>query len=88
MVEVVLPASLKAAAPPGALKCGGATVGEALRDLVSTAPKLRPYLFEGERLRPFVLVLHNGKDIRGGDGLGTPVAAGDRLQIVASVAGG
>ena len=67
----------------------GETIGEALEDLVSQRPALRVHLFdESGGLRPHVLCFHNDEYARGLDGLTWAVAAGDRLTILNSIAGG
>lgn len=66
----------------------GATVGEALSDLVTKHPDLRPHLYNGNELRNFVNVFIGDEDIRYRDGLDTSVEAGDNLRIIPSIAGG
>ncbi|PHK93920.1 molybdopterin synthase sulfur carrier subunit [Pseudoroseomonas rhizosphaerae] len=66
----------------------GATVADALDNLVEAAPEMRNHLFAAGALRPFVLVSRNGQDIRLLQGLGTPVAGDDEIRILASIAGG
>lgn len=67
----------------------GNTVGAALRDLVRRCPAVRPHLFdEGGHLRPYVNLFVNDQDIRSLEGEATPLAAGDRLMILPSIAGG
>lgn len=67
----------------------GATIGEALEDLVTQRPALRVHLFdESGGMRPHVLCFHNDEYARGIEGLSWPIAAGDRLTILNSIAGG
>src|SRR6266850_6756450 len=67
----------------------GATIGEALGDLTSQHPDLRRNLFNEEgKLRSFVNVYLNDEDIRYLKKDATPVANGDTLSIVPSIAGG
>ncbi len=67
----------------------GATVAAALRDLVRRWPAVRSHLFDdGGRLRPYVNVFVNDQDIRALQGEATPLADGDRLMILPSIAGG
>ena len=67
----------------------GATIGEALEDLVRQRPGLRVHLFdESGGLRPHVLCFHNEQYARGREGLSWAVEAGDRLTILNSIAGG
>ncbi len=67
----------------------GATVGEALHRLVTEYPLLKKHLFkEDGSLRNFVNIYLNEKDIRSLNRLETPLAEGDELQIIPSIAGG
>jgi molybdopterin converting factor small subunit len=67
----------------------GETVGLAIKDLASRYPGLSQHLFNEEgTLRPYVNVFLNQEDIRTLDGANTPIAVGDHLMIVPSIAGG
>ena len=67
----------------------GATVGEALHDLVSQFPDLKKHLFtDDDELRPFVNLFLGNEDIRHLQGVATPLEAGDVLMIIPSIAGG
>lgn len=67
----------------------GATVGEALRDLVLRHPALRDRLLdEGGALRRHVSVFVNDEDVRLRQALDTPLGEGDRLALVPALAGG
>ncbi len=89
-VKVKLPTQLRAAAGgEGEVLVEGATVGEALEALYATHGELKGRIADDDgTLRRFVNVYVNGDDIRFGDGLDTPVAAGAELQILPAVAGG
>jgi molybdopterin converting factor small subunit len=64
-------------------------VGGALADLVRQHPPLRQHLYtEGGDLRGFVGVYLNDDNVRDLDGPATPVAEGDTLIILPSIAGG
>ncbi len=67
----------------------GATISEALNDLTTQYPGIKPHIFnEGNELRPFVNLFvgeHNIKDL---DGIHTPIKDGDRLMLIPSIAGG
>src|SRR5215203_5911935 len=72
-----------------AVEVSGATVGELLADLTTKYDGLRKHLYTDEgKLRNFVNVYLNDEDIRYLQKEQTPVAAGDTLSIVPSVAGG
>jgi len=66
----------------------GATVGEALNDLVTRYPDLKPHLYNGTELRNFVNVFLDDEDIRFLNGLDTDLEPGDALRIIPSIAGG
>ena len=73
----------------GEISVAGATVGEALRDLVRQHPALERHLYTPEgTLRSFVNVFKNDEDVRFLDKGATPVADGDVLSIIPSIAGG
>lgn len=64
------------------------TVGEVLDGLYDRFDGLRERIAVDGDLRRFVNVYVGGEDIRFGDGLDTPVAEGDEVQILPAVAGG
>ncbi len=66
----------------------GRTVGEALSDLTRQFPGLEPHLFNDGKLRSFVNVFLGEEDIRYLNGVETPIAEGDQLLIIPSIAGG
>ena len=73
----------------GEIQIAGATVSEALRDLVRQHPALERHLFTPEgTLRSFVNVFKNEEDVRFLDKGETPIADGDVLSIIPSIAGG
>lgn len=71
------------------IRVQGPTVADAMQDLVGQYPTLRPHLFNGdEQLRPFVNLFLNNENVKDLQGLATPVADGDRLMLIPSIAGG
>jgi MoaD family protein len=89
-VTVKIPTQLRAAAGGETeARVDGGTVGEALDALFARHGELRDRLSDGDgRLRRFVNVYVDGEDIRFGDGLNTPVADGQEIQVLPAVAGG
>ena len=89
-VTIKLPTQLRGAAGGAAeARADGATVGEVLDGLYAQHGELRDRLSDGDGgLRRFVNVYVDGEDIRFGDGLDTPVADGQEVQILPAVAGG
>ncbi len=66
----------------------GATVGDAINDLVTQYPELRTHLYNGSELRNFVNIFLGEEDVRFLDGLDTPIEADASLRIIPSIAGG
>ena len=66
----------------------GATVGDAINDLVTQYPELRPHLYNGGELRNFVNIFLGEEDVSFLDGLDTPLGAGAEVMIIPAVAGG
>lgn len=66
----------------------GATVHEALNDLLNQYPDLKPHLFQEDKLRNFVNIFLGDEDIRFLDGVNTEIAADANLRIIPSIAGG
>ena len=67
----------------------GDTVAAALADLVRRHPPLGRHLFDdGGKLRSFVNVFVNGENVRHGKDGATPLADGDSVSIIPSIAGG
>ncbi len=67
----------------------GATVAEAMNDLLKQHPDLRRHLYaEDGKLRAFVNLYVNDEDIRYLQKEETAVKEGDNISIVPSIAGG
>ena len=67
----------------------GATAAEALTELTTQFPALKPHLFkEDGELRMLVNLFKGEENIKDLQGLETPLGAGDRLMIIPSIAGG
>jgi len=90
MAKVLIPTPLRQYADKkDAVELTGASVAEVLTALTTQFPDLRKQLFNDEgKLRSFVNVYLNDEDIRYLKKDATPVAAGDTLSIVPSIAGG
>ncbi|HEY0511544.1 MAG TPA: molybdopterin-synthase adenylyltransferase MoeB [Thermoanaerobaculia bacterium] len=73
----------------GEVQVDGGTVGDALRDLTRRHPALQRHLYTDDgTLRSFVNVFLNDEDVRHLQKDGTPIASGDTLSIIPSIAGG
>ena len=90
MAKVLIPTPLRQYTDKkDSVELTGSTVGEVLSALTSQHPALRKQLYTDEgRLRSFVNVYVNDEDIRYLSKDATPVAQGDTLTIVPSIAGG
>ena len=67
----------------------GTTVAEAMDDLFSLHPALRPHLLNGDdALRPFVNLFINDENIKDLNGLDTVIKENDKLLLIPSIAGG
>jgi MoaD family protein len=65
------------------------TVDELLLKLDGLFPGLKAFIIdESRRVRRYVNVFVNEKDIRSAEGLGTKLKDGDRIQIIPAIAGG
>ncbi len=84
---IKLPAGLAGTAGASRLECEGTTVGEALRDCAEKEPRLRTRVFR-EDGTVWVGVFLNGRNIRLGEGLDTPLAEGDEIRIIPPIGGG
>src|SRR5262244_1923283 len=72
-----------------AVDASGSTVGELLADLTRRHTGLKAHLYNDQgKLRSFVNVYVNDEDIRYLQKEQTPVASGDTVSIIPSVAGG
>ena len=67
----------------------GVKISEALSDLTTQYPAIKPHLFnEGGELRPFVNLFIGANNIKDLQGVDTPIKDGDRVMLVPSIAGG
>lgn len=89
-VVVRIPGALRdVAGGSGEVRGAGGTVGAVLDDVVARHPGLRRHLRDEQgALREHVNVYLNDDDIRWLQGERTPVAPGDALTVVPSIAGG
>lgn len=89
MSSIKIPTPLRAyTGNQATISVDGATVGEALNNLVSQHPDLKQHLFDGNELRNFVNVFIGDEDVRFLDGMETELSADDNLRIIPSIAGG
>lgn len=89
-VEVLIPTPLRRFTEGEArVVVSAASVSEALDALEARFPGIGERLLDDSgQVRRFVNVFVNGKNIRDGEGLETPLSAGDELGIIPAMAGG
>ncbi len=67
----------------------GASVGDALRQLLERKPALEGRILDPQGdVVPYVAIFVDGRDIRHLDGLATPVGEDDEIAVFPPVAGG
>jgi molybdopterin synthase sulfur carrier subunit len=89
-ITVLLPSVLAQQAEGNrTLDASGATVGEAITDVVARFPALGPRLRDDKGgLYPFVTLYLNDEDVRFLGGFDAAIREGDELSVVPAVAGG
>ena len=85
-VQISLPATLTSPEPPTTMKCDGATVAEALRNIAAQKPRYGQRIIYDDRL--LVSVVLNGGHLSPLEAQDTELHEGDRLDLVTPVAGG
>ena len=67
----------------------GSNISDALTDLTTQYPALKPHLFnEGGELRPFVNLFVGENNIKDLQGVNTPITDGEKIMLIPSIAGG
>jgi adenylyltransferase/sulfurtransferase len=67
----------------------GANISEALADLTTQYPTIKPHLFnDGGELRPFVNLFVGENNIKDLQGVDTPIKDGEKIMLIPSIAGG
>jgi ferredoxin-nitrite reductase len=70
------------------IEVAAATVGEALAAVAARHPRFGEAVLPGGELAEAYLVVLNDEDVRGLEGLATPVAPGDEITVLVAMAGG
>ena len=67
----------------------GVKISEALADLTTQFPAIKPHLFnESGELRPFVNLFVGENNIKDLQGVDTPIGHGEKIMLIPSIAGG
>jgi adenylyltransferase/sulfurtransferase len=67
----------------------GSKISEALADLTTRFPTIKPHLFnEGGDLRPFVNLFVGENNIKDLQGVNTPIRDDEKIMLIPSIAGG
>jgi sulfur-carrier protein len=85
-VRLRLPVGITGSSGPSYLECEGATVGDALKDCVSREPRLHSRIYHNGEV--WVGIFVNGRNVREGLGLQTPLNDGDEIRLLPPVSGG
>ncbi len=89
MATVRLDTTLRELVPQPELAVPSASVGTLIAALEAQYPALHRRLRDASgAIRPSFHVFVNGEDVRGLQGLNTPLAARDQVEILGSVQGG
>lgn len=82
-----LPVGLAEGSGSAGLECEGRTVAEALADCIARDPRLESRIFRADD-GIWVGVFVNGRNVRQGQGLDTPLAKGDEIRLLPPIGGG
>jgi sulfur-carrier protein len=89
MAEVHFTAWLREIVPNAPLHAAGATVGEALTDLLTAEPHVRSYLLDDQgRLRKHVCIFADGTRLGHDAALGHPIRPDAKLYVMQALTGG
>jgi molybdopterin converting factor small subunit len=89
MAEVHFTAWLREIVPHAPLQAAGATVGEALADLIAVEPQVRSYLLDDQgRLRKHVCIFADGTRLAHDVALGHAIGPDAKLYVMQALTGG
>ena len=91
-MRIKLPAALNRGGAPGMVDLdipAQSTLASVLQDLEKHIPGATEKMLRADgRLHGYVNLYVNGKDVRDGEGLGTPVTEDDEVLILPAISGG
>jgi molybdopterin synthase sulfur carrier subunit len=70
------------------LNVSGDTAHDAINTLISEYPGLGPLMMQDGKIRPYVNILLNGKDVKSEEGQACKIKDGDELALFPPVSGG
>ncbi len=90
MVKIIIPQPMRQHTDGNnEIKCEGSTVSEVLLNLDKDYPALKERIKDEDgKIRRFINIFVNGKDIRLSDGEDTPLKEDDEISILPAIAGG
>ena len=89
MAEVHFTSHLRNLIPDGPLSAHGATVGEALNNVLAAQPQLRGYVLDDQgAVRRHVAVYVNGEPVHDRVRMTDPVGAHDEIYVFQALSGG
>lgn len=89
MVRLMVTGAMRSYLPADTLEVQASTVGALLAEFETRFPPVRKYVHnEDGALRSTFRVFVNGEDIRGLEGLETPLRPTDLVDVVPSIQGG
>ena len=90
MIKVLIPYALRSFTDRNAeVEVNSKTAGEALNALIGIYPDIKTHLFaDNEKLRDFINLFIDGKNINTLQGLDTSVAENGEVMIIPAIAGG
>ena len=87
-IKVKLFANIREFTKTKELEVDSGTVGDILKKLNEKFPGLEKMIFDGEKIKPYVNVFLNGKNVLDLDGLETGLRVNDEVAIFPPVSGG
>jgi len=89
MAEIYFTSHLRNIVPGGPLSAAGATVGEALLNVLAEQPHARAYVLDDRgELRKHVCIFADGKRLRCDSALAQPIGPDSKLYVMQALSGG
>ena len=89
MAEIYFTSHLRNIAPAGPLSAAGATVGEALMNVLAEQPHVRVYVLDDRgELRKHVCIFADGERLHRDSALGRRIGPDSKLYVMQALSGG